>query len=177
MGDPWRMSANDKAGMEIRDATPADAASIADIYNWFITETVVTFEEEPVTAFEIARRMADLTAGGWPWLIAERGEGGVVGYAYGSQWKPRAAYRFSSEVTVYLRRGEEGRGVGSTLYRALLDRLRDKKVHAVMGGIALPNDASVRLHEKLGFKKVAHFDRQGFKMNRWVDVGYWQLLL
>ncbi|NUO47645.1 MAG: GNAT family N-acetyltransferase, partial [Polyangiaceae bacterium] len=77
----------------------------------------------------------------------------------------------------YLRRGAEGRGAGSTIYGALLDRLREKKVHSVMGGIALPNDASVRLHEKLGFKKVAHFDRQGFKMNRWVDVGYWQLLL
>ena len=73
MGDPWRMSANDKAGMEIRDATPADAASIADIYNWFIAETVVTFEEEPVTAFEMARRMADIAAGGWPWLVAESG--------------------------------------------------------------------------------------------------------
>jgi phosphinothricin acetyltransferase len=166
---------NDPA-VDIRDATPADAAAIAEIYNWFVAETVVTFEEEPVTAFEMARRMADLTAGGWPWLVAVENDT-VVGYAYGSQWKPRAAYRFSSEVTVYLRRGEEGRGVGSTIYGALLERLRVKKVHAVMGGIALPNDASVRLHEKLGFKKVAHFERQGFKMNRWVDVGYWQLLL
>ena len=150
----------------------ADAAAIADIYNHYITDTVVTFEEEAVSAEEIARRLDEVTAASLPWLVAEVDEQ-VLGYAYGGKWKTRSAYRFSTEVAVYLRQDQVGRGLGTRLFGALLPLLGERGVHAVIGGIALPNPASIALHEKFGLKKVAHFSEVGFKFGRWIDVGYW----
>lgn len=157
----------------IRAAEPSDADAVAAIYNYYITGTIVTFEEEPVAAAEMARRMADVRAGSFPWLVAEQG-GRVVGYAYGTPWRPRVGYRFSAEITVYLAPDCGGRGTGSRLYGELLPRLQARGIHAVMGGIALPNEASVALHEKFGLRKVAHFEQVGFKFGRWIDVGYWE---
>ncbi|MGH8166642.1 MAG: GNAT family N-acetyltransferase, partial [Woeseiaceae bacterium] len=97
--------------------------------------------------------------------------------AYASRWHGRCAYRFSVESTVYLDPDRTGRGVGKRLYAALIDAIRDLSMRAVIGGIALPNEPSIRLHERLGFRKVAHFEQVGFKHDRWIDVGYWQLLL
>jgi L-amino acid N-acyltransferase YncA len=108
-----------------------------------------------------------------PWLIAAEG-GRTVGYAYASPWKARAAYRFSAETTVYVAEGITRRGIGSQLYEKLLSILVERGIHSAIGGIALQNDASVALHEKFGFVKVAHFQQVGFKFGRWVDVGYWQ---
>lgn len=124
----------------------------------------------------MAGRISAALADSLPWLVAEV-SGQVVGYAYASKWKGRCAYQYSVESTVYLSSGQAGKGLGKTLYSALIDTIRASGMHAVMGGIALPNAASVGLHEHLGFKKVAHFEQVGFKQNRWVDVGYWQLLL
>lgn len=162
--------------MRIREATSSDAAAIAEIYNHYVNETVVTFEEEPVPAEEIARRIEEVRSASLPWLVAEEGQT-VAGYAYATRWRVRSGYRFSAEVTVYLAPGHGGRGIGSKLYEQLFPRLQARGVHAVMGGIALPNDASVALHEKLGMRKVAHFEQVGFKLGRWIDVGYWQLIL
>lgn len=162
--------------MKIREATPSDAAAIAEIYNHYVDETVVTFEEEPVPAAEIARRIEEVRSASLPWLVAEEGQG-VAGYAYATRWRTRSGYRFSAEVTVYLAPGHAGRGIGSKLYEQLFPLLQARGVHAVMGGIALPNEASVALHEKLGMRKVAHFEQVGFKFGRWIDVGYWQLIL
>ncbi|MDP1569694.1 MAG: N-acetyltransferase family protein [Vicinamibacterales bacterium] len=163
-------------GTIVRPATTADAAALARIYNHFIAHTIVTFEEEPVTAGEMARRVEEVQTAALPWLVAEAG-GVVAGYAYASKWRVRRAYRFSAEVTVYLAPDQGGRGLGTALYTRLLDDLRARGVHAVLGGIALPNDASIALHEKLGFRKVAHFEQTGFKFDRWIDVGYWERLL
>lgn len=160
----------------IRAATAEDAGAIAAIYNHYVLETIVTFEEEPVAPEEMARRIAEVLAAGLPWLVAEEG-GLAAGYAYATPWRSRFGYRFSVEVTVYTAPGHEGRGVGSRLYGQLLPLLEAKGLHASMGGIALPNDASVALHEKFGFQKVAHFRESGIKFGRWIDVGYWQLLL
>ena len=160
----------------VRPATPGDAAQIADIYNFYIANTVITFEEEPLTASDMATRLADIQRQGLPWLVAEL-DGNVVGYSYANQWKARSAYRFSVETTVYLKNGFEGRGIGKALYSALLPFLREQKVHAVIGGAALPNPASIALHEALGFERVATFRQVGFKHGRWVDVAYWQLIL
>ncbi|MEP6591257.1 MAG: N-acetyltransferase family protein, partial [Gemmatimonadota bacterium] len=110
-----------------------------------------------------------------PWLVAEQG-GVVVGYAYAGKWKTRHGYRFTVESTVYLDPNHVGHGTGSRLYRALLDALRLQGVHSAIGGIGLPNEPSVRLHERLGFEKVAHFHENGIKFGRWIDVGYWQLV-
>jgi phosphinothricin acetyltransferase len=157
----------------VRDATRADAAAIAAIYNPYVTESIVTFEEDPVPASEIARRIEDVLSDGFPWLVAEQ-DRAVVGYAYATQWKGRRGYRHSTEITVYLDQACGGRGIGSELYRELFARLERKGVHVVIGGIALPNDASVALHEKFGLRKVAHFSEVGTKFGRWIDVGYWQ---
>lgn len=160
----------------LRPATIADAQSIADIYNHYITDTVVTFEEEPVSASEIARRIDEVTAASLPWLVAEL-KTQVVGYAYGGKWKTRSAYRFAAEVAVYLRHSHVGRGLGTRLFGKLLPSLAGCGVHAVIGGIALPNPASIALHEKFGLTKVAHFNEVGYKFGRWIDVGYWQRTL
>ena len=111
-----------------------------------------------------------------PWLVAEQTDQ-VIGYAYASKWKERCAYRYSVESTVYLDPSFTGQGIGTKLYEALLAILQRNSIHIVIGGIALPNPASVALHERLGFNKVAHFKEVGYKFNRWVDVGYWEASL
>jgi phosphinothricin acetyltransferase len=157
----------------IRTATPADAAGVAAIYNHYVTQTVVTFEEEPVSAADLAGRIEGVRSKSLPWLVAEEA-GRVVGYAYATSWHPRSAYRFSTEATVYLAPTDTGRGIGTSLYAQLFPMLQARSIHAVMGGISLPNAASVALHEKFGMRKVAHFEAVGFKLDRWIDVGYWQ---
>jgi phosphinothricin acetyltransferase len=124
----------------------------------------------------MAKRIADLQSQTLPWLVAEK-DGSVIGFAYATPWKTRSAYRFSVEITVYLAPGHGRNGVGSALYQQLFEHLRARGAHSVIGGIALPNDASVALHEKFGLSKVAHFHEVGFKFGRWIDVGYWQLTL
>ena len=170
------MVRQDSHSTTVRAVTPADAGAVAAIYNHYVLQTVVTFEEEPVTSDEMSRRIDEVRAGSLPWFVAERA-GAIAGYAYASRWRARSAYRFSSEVTVYLAPEQGRRGIGSALYAELLSALRGSGLHAAIGGIALPNDASVALHEKFGFKKVAHFEQTGFKFNRWIDVGYWELIL
>lgn len=161
-------------GSVIRTATAADAAAVADIYNYYVRETVVTFEETAVPTEDMAGRIEETRAAGLPFLISATGVD-VEAFAYASAWKGRCAYRFSREVTVYVRDGLGGRGLGSALYAVLIPQLRAQGLHALMGGIALPNAGSVALHEKFGFEKVAHFREVGRKFDRWVDVGYWQL--
>ena len=159
----------------IRACTSADAAAICAIYNPYVRETVITFEETPVPTAEMAQRIGDVTAR-LPWLVAEE-QGAILGYAYATPWKARSAYRFSVETTVYVAPGHMRRGLGAALYRQLIDELRVRGVHAAVGGIALPNAASIALHEKLGFKKIGQFVEIGRKLDRWVDVGYWELIL
>jgi phosphinothricin acetyltransferase len=160
----------------VRAATAADAAEIARIYNYYVENTVITFEESAVPSGEMAERMAEVGSHGLPWLVAEL-DGKVAGYSYATRWKTRAAYRHSVETTVYLQHGLTGRGIGRALYSALLPILRECGIHAVIGGAALPNAASVALHESLGFEQVATFRQVGFKHGRWVDVAYWQRVL
>ncbi len=162
--------------MNIRDANVDDAESIASIYNPYVLNTSISFEEAAVSVIEMAGRIADVHAAGLPWLVAEV-DGVVAGYAYATKWRVRHAYRFSVESSVYLGPASAGKGMGTTLYRALLDRLREGGYHLTIGGIALPNAASIALHEKLGFEKVALFKEVGFKFGAWADVGYWQLSL
>jgi L-amino acid N-acyltransferase YncA len=157
----------------IRAARLRDAAAIAAIYNHYVETTIVTFEEKPVSVREMKARIKLVTAN-YPWLVAEL-LGNVVGYAYANKWKERAAYRHSTETTVYLDGSATGRGIGRALYTKLIGDLRALGCHAIIGGVALPNAASVGLHEAMGFKKVAHFHEVGRKFDRWIDVGYWQL--
>ncbi|TAM96161.1 MAG: N-acetyltransferase family protein [Rhizobiaceae bacterium] len=159
----------------IRNATDADAPAICAIYNHYVADTVVTFEEQPVTTTEMRSRMTAVLER-LPWLVLEHDDA-ITGYAYASPWKSRAGYRFTVESSIYLAPAYAGRGFGSALYASLLENLRARNIHCVIGGASLPNPASAALHEKLGFAKVAHFRENGFKFGRWIDVAYWHLLL
>lgn len=159
----------------IRDVRSQDAEAICSIYNYYIRDSVITFETEAVSIPEMQERIEAVTEE-LPWMVYEEEEI-ILGYAYASKWKDRFAYRYSVESTVYLSKGATGKGMGFQLYKALIDRLADLSYHSIMGGISLPNPASIALHEKMGFKKVAHLKEVGWKMDRWVDVGYWELII
>ncbi len=158
----------------IRPATPNDAERICDIYNHYIQNSIFTFEETPVSTNEMRRRILEIAAR-LSWLVYES-DHTVVGFAYAGPWKSRSAYRFSVESTIYLAPDVLGRGIGYTLYQTLIRALRPS-CHCVIAGIALPNAASVALHERCEFVQVAHFKQVGYKLGRWIDVGYWQLIL
>ncbi len=160
----------------IRAATPADGEVLARIYNHYIASTVVTFEESLLAAADMGARLAETDSQRLPWLVAQT-DASVRGFAYASRWKGRCAYRHSVEVTVYVEHEAVGRGLGTRLYAALFAELSRGDCHVAMGGITLPNEASVALHEKFGMRKVAHFREVGYKFGRWLDVGYWQLVL
>ncbi len=160
----------------IRNVRLEDAPRITEIYNPYILDTIITFEEQPVDAMEISRRIGQVLEQGLPWIVLET-ETGVIGYAYASAWRTRAAYRFTVETTIYLDQKFKGKGNGKLLYSALIKHIRQCGMHSAIAGISLPNEESVGLHENLGFVRVADFPQVGFKFNRWIDVGFWQLML
>jgi L-amino acid N-acyltransferase YncA len=160
----------------LRDVRQNDAEAIAAIYNHYIQTSIATFEEGPVTREDISQRMDGVRSASLPWLVAERA-GRVIGYAYATPWKSRSAYRFSAEASMYIAPGHVGCGTGSALYAELIAAVRERGIHVLIGGISLPNEASVAINEKFGFRKVAHFSEVGFKFGKWIDVGYWQLAL
>jgi phosphinothricin acetyltransferase len=157
----------------IRPAHVSDAAAICTIYNHYVLNSTISFEEEAVTEEAMAGR---IEASRLPWLVFED-NGVVLAYAYATPWRVRPAYRYSVEASVYVAQEAAGRKLGLALYRQLFSLLRDAGMHSVIGGIAQPNAASVALHERMGFRKVAHFEEVGYKHGRWIDVGYWQLKL
>jgi phosphinothricin acetyltransferase len=156
------------AELVIRSVAPNDAAAIAEIYNYYVRHTTITFEETDVTAEGMAVRIAAASAT-HPWLVGTL-NGQVVGYAYARKYHERAAYRHTVETAIYLQDTRRGTGVGKPLYAALLDTLKAGEVHALIGSIALPNEASVRLHEKFGFRLAAEYPQIGFKFGQWIDV-------
>lgn len=162
--------------LNVRSARPPDAQAISSIYNHYVQNTVITFEETLVTVGEIQTRIENLSSVGLPWLVVEDATK-VQGYAYAAPWRPRASYRHSVEVSVYLDKDFVCPGTGSLLYSHLFQALANADVHVAMAGIALPNEASVALHEKFGMTKVGHLAEIGQKFGRWVDVGYWQRTL
>jgi len=159
----------------IRLATVRDAPACLRIYAPVVEQTAISFEIEVPTVEEMERRIAD-TLLQFPWLVLEEPDG-VQGYAYGGVHRKRPAYQWSVEVSVYVAEEAQGRGVGRRLYTALFDRLRRQGYVTAFAGIALPNQASVGLHEAMGFVPIGVFRDIGFKLGRWVDVGWWQLPL
>lgn len=159
----------------IRSARTEDAPRLAEIYNHYVENTIVTFGTDRVSPEDM---MADVLAADaeHPFLVCEH-KGKVVGYALATAWKSRCAYQYTVETSVYLDPKETGAGRGTLLYTTLLARLREAGLRTALGGIALPNEASVRLHEKLGFVKVGHLKRVGDKFDQEIDVGYWQVIL
>jgi phosphinothricin acetyltransferase len=158
--------------LRIRDAVSADTEALLGIYRPFVLETPVSFELEPPSAEEFERRIRDAQTK-WAWLVAER-ERDVLGYAYASPYRQRAAYRWSVETSAYVDAAHRRQGVGSALYTRLLEVLAAKGYCTAYAGIALPNEASIRLHQALGFGEVGVFRRAGHKFGRWHDVSWWQ---
>jgi len=166
---PWNYK------MLIRHCQEKDIPTICKIYNYYIANTIVTFEEMAIDASTVQRRIESTTQQ-YPWLVCEI-DGVVTGYAHISQWKEKSAFKKSVESTVYVDINLGGKGYGKALYSALLDLLGELDCHVVVGAISLPNEASIGLHEYFGFKKVGHFFEVGFKFGQWVDVGYWQKII
>lgn len=156
----------------MRDAEPADAEACAVIYAVYVAETAVTFEVDPPTPRDMARRIA-AAVDTHAWLLLEENSS-VVGYAYAGPFKVRAAYRWSCEVSVYLERGRRRRGGGRTLYAALLARLTERGYRTAVAGMTLPNEASVGLHRAMGFEPVGTYRRIGYKHGAWHDVAWAQ---
>jgi phosphinothricin acetyltransferase len=156
----------------IRDAAECDAEACAAIYAPYVTGTAITFETEPPSAAEMAKRIA-AALGTHAWVVLEDA-GRVVGYAYGGQFKSRAAYRWSCEVSVYVEQGRRRTGSGRILYTALFNRLARRGFRTAVAGMTLPNDASVGLHRALGFEPVGTYRNIGWKHNAWHDVAWAQ---
>lgn len=159
----------------IRLARPDDAPAIRDIYAPAVTETIISFEGEPPTEDEMRRRIED-THLTHPWLVCER-HGEIAGYAYASPHRGRAAYRWSVDVSVYVQRDHRRKGGGRGLYESLFAILDLQGFVNAYAGIALPNEASVTLHESLGFEPVGVYEEVGYKHGAWRDVGWWQLAI
>ena len=157
----------------LRAATLEDAEEILGIYAYYVEKTAITFETETPSIEEFRERMTKVMAK-YPYLVIERG-GEIVGFAYAGMFKERLAYRWTLESTIYLKHGVTGGGLGKNLYTELLLKLRALNILSVLGVIAVPNAASVALHEKLGFKKIGIMPKVGYKFDQWWDVGIWQL--
>lgn len=159
--------------MKLRLATPADAALVQTIYAPYVTGSAVSFETHPPGADEMAARMAE-GDGLYPWFIAFEDGGEPMGYAYATRFRPRPAYHYTVETSVYLDPEFHGRGAGRALYTLLLATLEKQRFVQAIAAITLPNDASVKLHEKMGFHSAGAYRQVGYKGGRWLDVGLWQ---
>jgi len=155
----------------IRLAKKEDAKNIASIYNYYIINTTYTFEVEEINEAPILMKMQS-----FPLYLVYEINNEIIGYAYICPWKARHAYKNSVESTIYLKNEKLGYGYGTALYRYLLEESFAMGYHCIIGGVTLPNDASVRLHEKLGFQPIGIFREVGYKFDQWLDVGYWQVL-
>lgn len=160
----------------IRNVQLSDAKRIAEIYNPYIQDTIITFEEELVTEKDIAQRIEYITAKKFPYLVYEENNH-VVGYAYLSNWRSRSAYDITLETSVYIDEKAQEKGLGSILYAELINRAREINVHSLIGVISLPNPISRKLHEKFNFTLVGNFKESGLKFNKLIDVEFWQLIL
>jgi L-amino acid N-acyltransferase YncA len=159
----------------IRDGTGRDAQACASIYAPYVTSSAITFESEPPGPAEMARRIAAARRT-HAWLVLEEG-GRVTGYAYGSPFKARPAYRWACEVSVYLEQGRRRTGAGRALYTALFARLAERGYRTAVAGMTLPNDASAGLHRAMGFQPAGTLRRVGWKLGTWHDVTWMQLTL
>ena len=159
----------------IRKATIQDAAQIVEIYNYYVQTSTVTFETELVSVSDFENRISSVLEN-YPYLVNEE-NGQITGYAYAGIFRTRVAYANSSESSVYVHKDHFRKGIGRKLYAELLKDMKASGLKTAIGGITLPNDASIHLHESFGFKKVAHFKEVGHKFDQWLDVGFWQLIL
>jgi phosphinothricin acetyltransferase len=159
----------------IRAVTLEDAQEICAIYNDYVLNTLVTFEEEPVSAAEMKTRIETVTKD-LPWYVCEE-DGEIIAYAYLHYYHTRSAYRFTVEDSIYVKKGRQKTGIGTRLLKLLIDDAKKRGKHSVIALLGIPNAASEALHKKCGFCKVAVMDEIGFKFGHWADVGFWKLRL
>jgi L-amino acid N-acyltransferase YncA len=159
----------------IRKAILSDAHRVCRIYNHYVENSSVTFETEAVSDEYMKDRIEKVSAN-YPWLVFEEDEE-ILGFSYATRWKERQAYSFTAECAVYVDKNNQAKGIGSKLYSELIRECRNVGLHLLIAGIALPNEASIFMHEKLGFSYVGKFTEVGNKFGRWIDVGYWTLKL
>jgi len=158
----------------IRDVHIDDAKQLVDIYNYYVLHSIVTFDDVPLQSKAFEDKISTINAG-FPFIIFEEDDE-ILGYAYAGKWRQKPAYKNTVESTVYVKNGVHGKRIGTQLYAKLLELIKQQNYHTVIGGLTLPNDASVKLHERFGFHEVAHFKEVGLKFGKWLDVGFWQLI-
>jgi phosphinothricin acetyltransferase len=161
--------------MNIRKATLEDAYTICRIYNYYIENTTVTFETLPISESEMQKRMEEIINTGYAFYVGEISKK-IIGYYYTHHWNNRFAYATTVEESIYLDRNETGKGYGTQLFEHLLHQIDKSKFHVLIAGICIPNESSVKLHEKFGFKQMSHMKEIGRKFDQWQDVGHWQLI-
>lgn len=157
----------------IRDFQIDDIEQLTNIYNYYVLNTIITFDHIPYLTSDYLEKITRISSE-FPCIVYEESNK-ILGFAYASKWRTKPAYINTVESTVYLNNTLKRKQIGSKLYIELLKRLKKQKYHTVIGGISLPNEPSIKFHEKLGFKKVAHFKEVGRKFDKWVDVAFWQL--
>jgi len=158
----------------VRPATEQDLAQLNDIYNRYVIETHFTFDIEPMTIEARREWFSHYDTTGRYRVLVGVSDATVIGYASSSRWRPKPAYETSVETSIYLAPDAVGRGIGTKLYEELFKQLQREDLHRAYAGIALPNQASIALHERVGFKRVAHFTEQGRKFDRYWDVGWYE---
>ena len=160
--------------VSVRPATERDLGQLNDIYNRYVVETHFTFDIEPMTIEARREWFGHYDNTGRYRVLVGVSDATVIGYASSSRWRPKPAYQTSVETSIYLAPDAVGRGIGTKLYEELFKQLQREDVHRAYAGIALPNQASIALHERVGFKRVAHFTEQGRKFDRYWDVGWYE---
>lgn len=161
----------------IRKVHISDADQIVKIYNHYIETSTSTFEESIIDANEMQSRIFEISEKkNFPYLVFED-RGQILGYAYAATFRNRIAYRFTVESSVYIHPDHFKKGIGNDLYLELIQEIKNCEFHSIIGVITLPNEASIRLHENFGFRKVGHLTEAGFKFNSWHDVGFWELII
>ncbi len=158
----------------VRPATEQDLGQLNDIYNRYVVETHFTFDIEPMTMEARREWFSHYDTTGRYRVLVGVSDATVIGYASSSRWRPKPAYGTSVETSIYLAPDAVGRGIGTKLYEELFKLLQREDLHRAYAGIALPNQASIALHERVGFKRVAHFTEQGRKFDRYWDVGWYE---
>lgn len=158
----------------IRDVRSGDIERLTDIYNYYIANTHVLFDEKEITIDFMTAKIQSVLDAAMPWLVAVDPDGLVIGFACAKQWREKNAYKHTAELTIYLDHHRHKQGLGTEMFTELFEALRLKSFNMVVSLITLPNDASIALHEKFGMEKVAHFEEMGFKFGRWIDIGFWQ---
>ncbi|MEC3907374.1 GNAT family N-acetyltransferase [Tamlana sp. 2201CG12-4] len=159
----------------IRPVHSNDAQALLDIYNYYVIHTAVTFDIEPLSIQIFKDKLNHINAD-YPFIVYEDNNE-VLGYAYGSRFRPKPAYGYVVESTVYVKHTAHGKQIGTKLYAELLNLLKQTDLHTVLGVLTIPNEASIKLHERFGFKQVAYLKEVGLKFNKWQHVGIWQLHL